>query len=151
MPRRSSHAPQATEKARPCSASLEEMPAGRTGSKIRRRASGPLVVQESGGYFAAIDPAVTPELRRDGIAREVISRVQRLRKEAGLAVSDRIVLAVDGDAEIVESVRTYRDRIANEVLAREVVFGIDDAGAYQAAQTIDLDGPVLRVALTRVQ
>ena len=59
---------------------------------IIRRASGALAVQEDGGFFAAIDPTVTPELRREGQAREVISRVQRMRKEAGLAVSDRIVL-----------------------------------------------------------
>jgi isoleucyl-tRNA synthetase len=119
--------------------------------EILRRASGPLVVQEAGGYFAAIDPTITPELRREGVAREVISRVQRLRKEAGLAVSDRIVLALDGDDEIVEAVRTHRDRVAAEVLARDVVFGINDAGAYQALQTVDLDGPSVRIALTRTQ
>ena len=41
---------------------------------------------------AALDPTVTPELRAEGLAREMVSRVQRLRKEAGLAVSDRIGL-----------------------------------------------------------
>src|SRR6202020_1028647 len=57
---------------------------------IHRRASGPLVVQEDGARFAAIDTTVTPELRAEGIAREIVSRVQRLRKDTGLAVSDRI-------------------------------------------------------------
>ena len=57
---------------------------------IVRRASGSLVVQEDGGFFAAIDPTVTPELKLEGYAREVISRVQRMRKESGFAVSDRI-------------------------------------------------------------
>ena len=51
---------------------------------IVRRASGRLVVQEEDGFFAAIDPTVTPELRREGMARELISRVQRMRKDAGL-------------------------------------------------------------------
>ena len=57
---------------------------------IVRRASGKLVVKEAGGYFAAIDATVTPELRTEGLAREIVSRVQRMRKEAGFAVSDRI-------------------------------------------------------------
>ena len=57
---------------------------------IIRRASGAAVVQETGGYGVALDPTSTPELREEGVAREVISRVQRLRKEAQLAVSDRI-------------------------------------------------------------
>ena len=51
--------------------------------------------------FAAIDPTVTPELRRGGMARELVSRVQRIRKDTGLAVSDRIRLgspAPDGAA-----------------------------------------------------
>jgi isoleucyl-tRNA synthetase len=65
---------------------------------IVRRASGALVVQEEHGYFAAIDPAVTSELRQEGMARELISRVQRMRRDAGLAVSDRIRLGSGGDA-----------------------------------------------------
>jgi isoleucyl-tRNA synthetase len=60
---------------------------------IIRRASGAAVVQEDAGYGVALDPTVTPELRAEGLAREMISRVQRLRKEARLEVSDRIVLA----------------------------------------------------------
>ncbi|MEP6991287.1 MAG: class I tRNA ligase family protein, partial [bacterium] len=63
---------------------------------IVRRASGALIVEEEHGYFAAIDVALTPELEREGLAREVISRVQRMRKEAGLAVSYRIRLRIDG-------------------------------------------------------
>src|SRR5205823_10667991 len=53
---------------------------------IVRRASGNLVVKEEAGYFAAIDPVVSPELRAEGLAREIVSRIQRMRKEAGLAV-----------------------------------------------------------------
>jgi isoleucyl-tRNA synthetase len=65
---------------------------------IIHRAAGDLVVAEEGGYFAAIDPTVTAELRQEGLARELVSRVQRLRKESGFAVSDRIALSIWGDA-----------------------------------------------------
>ncbi|NUS97927.1 MAG: hypothetical protein HOQ11_11030, partial [Gemmatimonadaceae bacterium] len=117
---------------------------------IVRRASGELVVAERNGYFAAIDATVTPELRGEGIAREVVSAVQRLRKEAGLAVSDRIRLSIDGNDALLGAVREYREHIGRETLAPEVVVGGGEEREHQAAQTLDLDGLELRIALTRV-
>jgi isoleucyl-tRNA synthetase len=118
---------------------------------IVRRASGALVVEEDGGFFAAIDPSVTPELRLEGLAREIISRVQRMRKEAGFAVSDRIALIVSGADEIRAVVDAHGERIAAEVLATELVFRDDLTARYDAAQELDLDGVVARVAFTRIQ
>jgi isoleucyl-tRNA synthetase len=118
---------------------------------IVRRASGALVVEEDGGFFAAIDPTVTLELKREGLARELISRVQRMRKEAGLAVSDRIALAVAGSEEIRAVCEIHGERIASEVLATELVFAEELTGRYDATQELDLDGVVVRVAFTRIQ
>jgi len=115
---------------------------------IVRRASGDMIVKDASGYFAAIDPAVTPELRMEGLAREVVSRVQRMRKDAGLAVSDRIVLAISGTAELEEAVRAHKARIADEVLAREITVG-DDASKFNAAQSVDIDGQPASIALER--
>ena len=119
-----------------------------------RRASGALAVQEDGGFFAAIDPAVTPELKREGHARELISRVQRMRKEAGLAVSDRISLTVAGDQVLNEVIEAHGAWIADEVLAAELVF-VAAAGVEGEQQRdwhdIDLDGTTARVAITRIQ
>ena len=117
---------------------------------IIRRASGALVIAEDGGFFAAIDPTVTLELRREGVARELISRVQRMRKEAGLAVSDRIVLTVSGTDEIREVIDAHGERIASEVLATELVFVDELTGRYDATQELDLEGIVIRVAFTRI-
>ena len=116
---------------------------------IVRRASGALVVQEQHGFFAAIDPVITPALRREGLAREVISRVQRMRKDAGLAVSDRIRLFVGGDAEVLIAVEEHRGWIADEVLATAVAIGGDDTGTMLARQTAELDGIRADLALTR--
>ena len=116
---------------------------------ILRRASGDLIVKEGSGYFAAIDPEVTPELRIEGLAREVVSRVQRMRKDAGLAVSDRILLAVSGTPELENAVRVHRTRIAEEVLAREITIG-DDAPTTYAAHTFDIAGHPVRFAIERV-
>ena len=114
---------------------------------IVRRAAGDLVVKEALGRFVALDPAVTPALRREGLARELVSRVQRLRREAGLAVSDRIRLAVRGDPEIELAAREYIDWMASEVLARQILVGEQDLPAERAAQALELDGLQARVAL----
>jgi isoleucyl-tRNA synthetase len=115
---------------------------------IIRRASGDMIVKESAGYFAAIDTHVTPELRSEGLARELISRIQRMRKEAGFAVSDRIRLAVSGPDELEQAVRMHQSRIAEEVLARDITVG-DDASKLNAEQSADIDGHPARIAIER--
>jgi isoleucyl-tRNA synthetase len=115
---------------------------------IVRRASGNLVVKEGGGYFVAIDPKVTPELRAEGLAREIVSRVQRMRKEAGLAVSDRITLWVAGPAEIVTAINLHKEWIASEVLATHLIMG-GGSDSNHAAQSVDIDGQPVSIALER--
>ena len=117
---------------------------------VVRRASGTLVVKEEGGFFAAIDPTVTPELRREGLARELVSRIQRMRKEAGFAVSDRIVVHVAGDAETEGTVAAFREYISGEVLARELIVGGTLPNNANVTQSLELDELHARVALTRV-
>ena len=115
---------------------------------VVRRATGALAVQEDGLRFAAIDPEVSPALRAEGLARELVSRIQRLRKDSGLAVSDRIRVAVAGPPEIRDVADAYRQWIAGEVLAREVVSHEalpDDSSAV----TAELDGMTVHLALTR--
>ena len=116
---------------------------------IVRRASGELVVKEESGYFAALDPVVSRELRLEGFARELVSRIQKLRKELGFAVSDRITLFVGAGAEIQEAVKAFQRWIADEVLAVRVSIEdkIDDT---YATHTFDLDGQSVQVALEKV-
>ena len=117
---------------------------------VVRRASGNLVVKEAGGFFAAIDPTVTPALRREGFARELVSKIQRMRKEAGFAVSDRIVVYVAGDPELEATAREFTDYISGEVLARELIVGESLPTTVNVTQTLELDGLTVRVALNRV-
>ncbi len=125
---------------------------------IIRRAAGAAVVQENEGYGVALDPAITPALRAEGLSREIVSRVQRLRRDAGLAVSDRIGLAVGGDEEILAATREYTTHIAGEVLATQVIVGLDagspfhegtDDDTWSAKQDGDVDGRVVRLALRK--
>jgi isoleucyl-tRNA synthetase len=118
---------------------------------IIRRATGTLVVQEEGGFFAAVDPSVTPELKAEGLARELVSRVQRMRKETGLAVSDRILLTITGEPEVRDVLDRHGPWIAAEVLAAELVAVDELSGNYDATQTVDLDGVTAHVAITKVR
>ena len=115
---------------------------------IIRRASGEMIVKESAGYFAAIDATVTPELRLEGLAREVVSRVQRMRKESGFAVSDRIVLSVSSTDEVERAVRAHEAWIGEEVLALRISIG-DKIENSNAAQSVDIDGHPASIALER--
>jgi isoleucyl-tRNA synthetase len=120
--------------------------------EIHKSASGDLLVQEAAGFVTAIDPTVTEELRLEGLARELISRVQRMRKDAGLAVSDRILLAIGTtNAEIAAAVSKHGARIASEVLATELRHDPDSLQDPLAAQVFDFDGVEARVALTRTE
>ncbi|HMC54614.1 MAG TPA: DUF5915 domain-containing protein, partial [Gemmatimonadaceae bacterium] len=119
--------------------------------EILKSASGELLVQETAGFVTAVDPTVTEELRLEGLAREIISRVQRMRKEAGLSVSDRIRLMIGGDPDIAAAVAAHRAWIAGEVLATEL---LDTPGIFQdslAEQAVDLEGVAARIALTRTE
>jgi isoleucyl-tRNA synthetase len=127
---------------------------------IVHRASGSLVVEEQGGFFAAIDPTITPELKREGMARELISRVQRMRKEAGLAVSDRIRLVISTKHSFLDAVREHHGWIAEEVLATslravdEQEIGTEGLGTFlqdkhMATAFVDLDGIHADLALTK--
>ena len=69
------------------------------------------------GGFVLLDTDVTPELEREGLARDVIRVVQQARRDQGLDVSDRISLQLTGDHEAVSAISAHRDLIARETLA----------------------------------
>ena len=67
-----------------------------------------------------LDTAVTPELAAEGTARDVVRIVQQARRDAGLAVSDRIKLAIGADGTVADAVRAHVGFVAGETLAVEV-------------------------------
>jgi hypothetical protein len=78
-----------------------------------------------------------------------VSRIQRLRKELGFVVSDRITLFIGAGAEIQEAVSAFQKWIADEVLAVRFSIGEGIEGTH-ATHTFDLDGQNVQVALERV-
>jgi isoleucyl-tRNA synthetase len=71
---------------------------------------------EGAGYLVGLETTLTEELRLEGLARELVRTVQEARKEAGLAVSDRIVLDVQGSTAIATALSTHRPYIETETL-----------------------------------
>ncbi|MEX2571578.1 MAG: isoleucine--tRNA ligase [Gemmatimonadota bacterium] len=129
----------------------EALPVEEGDLEILQEATGEFVVEADAGYTVALDATVTPELRAEGMARELVSRVQRLRKESGFDVADRIRLGVTAAPELREAFATHRDFIMGETLAIEldVLEGLDET-PYDTTRAIDLDGDDVVVGLTRV-
>ena len=117
--------------------------------EVVEEASGDLVVKSENGHTAALDPSLDAELRTEGMARELVNRIQRLRKESGLEITDRIVLAVDGPEEVAEAVRSFGEFIAGETLAVEMGTGAAAVDALSEVMEDEVDGMKVRVALRR--
>ncbi len=97
---------------------------------VREEASEGLAVSSEHGVTVAMDIVITPELTAEGLARDVVRRVQTLRKEADFDLDDRIVTTYQADAELAQAIEAWRDYIAAETLSVEIVEGSpDDANA----------------------
>lgn len=72
---------------------------------------------EEGGYLVGLDTSLNDELRREGVARELVRAVQDARKQAGLEVADRIALFVEGNAAVEAALAEHRAYLMNETLA----------------------------------
>jgi isoleucyl-tRNA synthetase len=114
---------------------------------VHRQAKGDFVVQTDGEVVAALDPALTEELKQEGLAREIVSRVQRMRRDAGLEVTDRIRIRVDGDAPVREAAHVHRGYISEETLALDVTVGVVDGNGLD----VDLDGLKARIEITKAE
>lgn len=117
---------------------------------LQQTAQGEYAIEAEGAFTVALDPTITPELRLEGLARELVNRVQNLRKESGLEVQDRIRLGVFGDGEILDVARAWGRTVADETLAVELETGsLTDFEGYEASREVDLDGVAGTIALAR--
>jgi isoleucyl-tRNA synthetase len=101
-------------------------------------------VEREGSHAVALELAIDDELRAEGWARDIVRAVQRARQDAGFEVSDRIVLTLDGDAELVDAARAHQEYIAGETLAVEVHYE-----ALADVEPVLIDDRPLRVGVRR--
>jgi isoleucyl-tRNA synthetase len=100
-------------------------------------------VEAEAGHAVALQLELDDDLRREGLAREIVHAVQIARKEAGLEITDRIELGLAGDPDLLAAARAHQDYLGAEVLATAV--------SYEAAAgaTTEIDGRELRITVAR--
>ncbi len=102
-------------------------------------------VASEGGITLALDLTITDELRREGVARELIRVVQDARKAAGFDVADRIHLGVQGGPIVRAAIEAHRSVIAGETLAVDVGEPMPDGSVTETS----IDGEATRISLRR--
>ena len=105
------------------------------------------LVANEGALTVALDITITDELRNEGIAREIINRIQNIRKNRDYDITDRITLVFAPGVE--EVVARFGDYIASQVLADAIAVD-ETASTDDAAEKLDIDGAVVSVLINKV-
>jgi len=104
------------------------------------------LLSTEGNITVALDVNITPELQQEGHARELVNRIQNMRKESGLEVTDRIVLHFSAPQELEDSIRTFKSYICTETLADDVLFEDSTDG-----EAIEIEEHVAKLKLVKAQ
>ena len=92
------------------------------------------------------DLTITPELKREGLMREIVRHVQSARKQAGLQIDDRIVLSISSDdSEISQAIDAFADVIKSETLAVELNSAADESEKYD----VKIEGKLVEISLKK--
>jgi isoleucyl-tRNA synthetase len=98
-----------------------------------------------GSVTVALDTALTPELIEEGFVREVISKIQTMRKDSGFEVMDHIVVSLDGSEKVLSVIEKNKAQISGDVLANEIV-----TAKKENAKEWDINGEKLSIAVEKV-
>ena len=101
-----------------------------------------------GTLTVALDTSLSPALILEGTARELVNRVQKIRKDRGFELTDRILLTLEDLPVVAELVSVHGASVANEVLAQEIHQGLPSS--REGAEVLDLEGLVIRVFVDKV-
>jgi isoleucyl-tRNA synthetase len=104
-------------------------------------------VRTDHGVTVAVDIVVTEQLAREGLVREVIRRIQNLRKQAGFNLDDRIVTTFQADEPLSAAIESWREAIKAETLSVELKPDVADEEMHESES--EVDGHVLRIGVRR--
>jgi len=107
------------------------------------------VVESDGGITVALDTELDKELEKEGLARELVNRIQNLRKDAGFEVSDRIQVGLKGDELVSQSIATYGNYVKNETLADSILEN-SSLEKFDISNEFDIDGIQVTISIKRV-
>ena len=105
------------------------------------------LVASQGALTIALDIEITPELRQEGLSRELVSRIQNLRKAAGFEVTDRIDVVVGRNAALEEALQRFGSYVCAQTLAREIRFEEQPA----AAVSVEWEEGTLPIAVVKLK
>jgi isoleucyl-tRNA synthetase len=100
-----------------------------------------MLVATSDGLTVALDATLTDALRNEGLAREMVNRLQNLRKSSGLDVVDRIDVQIAGSDSLELGITPFIAYIKDEVLADAITFGTN------AGETVEIEGEKINVSI----
>ncbi|MBQ1851507.1 MAG: isoleucine--tRNA ligase [Paludibacteraceae bacterium] len=103
------------------------------------------LVANDGNLTIALDITVTEELRQEGLARELVNRIQNMRKQSGLNITDKINITVCADAEYCRAIEAFAEYIKQQVLG----LSITTADTLEGAQEWDVDGKKISVKIEK--
>ncbi|MBP3356407.1 MAG: isoleucine--tRNA ligase [Rikenellaceae bacterium] len=106
------------------------------------------LVATEGKFTVALDITVTEALRREGVARELINRIQNIRKESGLEVTDKISVEIGACELVKDAVADFAEYISSQTLAREVTV-VEQANG-QFVSEVEIDEQPVSIAITRL-
>ncbi|HPM44108.1 MAG TPA: isoleucine--tRNA ligase [Caldisericia bacterium] len=112
---------------------------------IERNSQEGTFVDSDGQIEVMLTTTLTPELEKEGLAREVIHAIQGMRKEAGFAIDDKIKTAVTGSNAICEAVHSLKDYVSKETLSQSISFVLDKDPLLQ--REFHIEGETLTVAI----
>jgi isoleucyl-tRNA synthetase len=104
---------------------------------------------EAHGIMVALDTEMNDELEMLGLSREIVSRIQSLRKESGLDITDRITLAIDGSAKLLDAVKRNDVYIKSETLATELTASLLDPSSAAGGKEESVNGEICRISLEK--
>ena len=106
------------------------------------------LVASEGKLTVALDITLTDELRREGVARELINRIQNIRKDSGFEVTDKIRVEIEAKELVAGAIEHFADYIASQTLAVEVKASAEPAG--DVVVDSDIDEQPLKIAVTKM-
>jgi len=115
-------------------------------------------VQDEADLVVGLLTTLTPELRREGLARELVHHVQNTRKAAGFRIEDRIRLAIEGPDEVLAMLADFAEWVKHETLSTDLTaslsagedLGSDKSRSEAYSESVSVNGLVVRVAVERV-
>ena len=106
------------------------------------------VVGSDGTITVALDITIPEELRQEGLARELINRIQNIRKDSGFQITDKIDIILGSTPDIEETLKTHGDYIASQVLADSINM-VDALEAGEGVNELDIDGQKVSIKVIR--